>query len=174
MTTKIKVKTSETDDEVKTLLIKLLSEISEMKEDIADIKLGLEKDYVISRPHIVLKKERLEIDDNDVINCLKLNSIKVDILLIKQYYFKHNVQSPIKYVNMRKYEYWDGKKWTLDLYGVTIMEIIICNLKHLYIRINTVENYDSATFLSNQEYINKMNNDRYRKNLQRLMIRIFN
>lgn len=111
-----------------------------------------------------LKREVMNIDEKKIKLALELNGIYGDIMLIKSYYLNTNLK-PIKKINTKHYEYWSSGKWNHDEYGKYIREIFSNNLISVYIKTNTLDNFDIDQFNENQKHIYELNDEKYQKEL---------
>lgn len=113
-----------------------------------------------------LKIEKYSIDDKYIIKFLNKNSIKGDIQFYKKIYL-NSYKHPIKCINNRRYQYWNNNTWIEDINANYIIETLKNNIKYCYLKVNKLINLENNIdqFISNQTYIDNMNNESYKKNL---------
>jgi len=115
-----------------------------------------------------IKLENLEIDSEDVIKALKYRDYRSIIYIVRLFY-KNKINSkyayPIKIVSARSFEYYANSKWNSDLYGYHTMNTIITNIQNLFIKNNDCDNINTDEFLLNQEFICKLSNEKYKKDI---------
>ena len=101
-----------------------------------------------------------------VLKNLSLRSIKGDLNLIKKYYLLEGKKS-IELMNSRRFEYWRDGRWHIDMDGHYIGKVLCNNLQKLYTSVNYLSNLDNNLndFMQNQVHINKISNEKYRKEL---------
>lgn len=99
-----------------------------------------------------------------VLQNLSLRSVTGDINLINYYYLVKGKES-IELVNQRRFEYWNDGRWHIDLDGHKIASVITKNLQRLYAGINSIKTIESYSFLQNQVHINRLQSDKYKKQL---------
>jgi hypothetical protein len=71
-----------------------------------------------------------------------------------------NAECPVRYINKNNYQYWYNNKWNDDNSGDYIISVIIYNIKKLYIKTNTYENFKGNIY-KYQTYISKMPEKKY-------------
>ncbi len=116
-----------------------------------------------------LRLEVFDIPNEFVKKCLELNSIAGDIKLFKKMYIEDVPKEylPIRHIR-KKFQYWlDGHMNDDDSNGSYIKDTITRNIESLYLKINMFENYQSNIdqFVNNQEYINKMSDEKHKEKL---------
>lgn len=115
-----------------------------------------------------LKKEIINFDDDEFIKKNLINcDINSDINLFKHLYL-NNSNCPIRYINKNNYQYWFNGKWNDDIGGEEIVSILVNNIRKLYTKINTFENFESSLY-KYQTYINKMNEKKYKDSFIKLI-----
>lgn len=117
-----------------------------------------------------IKLENLEIDSNDVIKALTYRDYRSIIYIVRLFYknkLNYKYTYPIKIVSARSFEYYANNKWNPDLYGYHTMNTIITNIQNLFIKNNNndSENINTNEFLLNQEFICKLSNEKYKKDI---------
>ena len=71
---------------------------------------------------------------------------------------------PIKFESYRKFYFWNGKKWIADMDGYYISKTLSDNLQRFYLRHNKTSSADDMEkVFKNQEYINSMKTDKYKR-----------
>ena len=125
-----------------------------------------------------IKNEVYDLDTNFIKNCLHQNSIDGEIELFKKIYIDNITKEfyPIRHIK-KKYQYWnDDKMNDDDSNGTYIKNTIINNIEKSYFSINIIEEYnnDIDQFIKNQEYISKLNEQKYRDKFFTKIISIIN
>ena len=157
-----------------SLLDNLQNKIQDIEKRVSSMEKKLVEDNIYSPDLKTIKNEKIIINDEDFIfKCLCNNDISADIKLFKEFYMKKigdngekvNLQCPIKSSSYRKFTYWDGQKWIVDMDGYYISKIISDNLQRLYLRNNRVKNNSNKMekIFDNQKYINSMKSDKYKR-----------
>jgi hypothetical protein len=112
-----------------------------------------------------LKIEKFDIDDNFIKKCLSESNIESDLKIFKKIYIDNVAKEfyPIRHIK-KKYQYWlDGEMKDDDKNGSYIKNTIIKNIELCYTSVNTLDNYvDTDVFLMNQDYINMINDEKYK------------
>ena len=112
-----------------------------------------------------LKIEKFDIDDNFIKKCLSEYNIESDLKIFKKIYIDNVAKEfyPIRHIK-KKYQYWlDGEMKDDDKNGSYIKNTIIKNIELCYTSVNTLDNYvDIDVFLMNQDYINMINDEKYK------------
>jgi hypothetical protein len=112
-----------------------------------------------------LKIEKFDIDDNFIKKCLSESNIESDLKIFKKIYIDNVAKEfyPIRHIK-KKYQYWlDGEMKDDDKNGSYIKNTIIKNIELCYTSVNTLDNYvDIDVFLMNQDYINMINDEKYK------------
>lgn len=115
-----------------------------------------------------LKYEELYVDINEINKALLYADYRSVIYIFRLIYKNKsntNYVYPIRITGKRSYEYYDNNKWNPDLYGHHSMNVICKNIQDLFISFNTVDNYNIEQFMSNQTFILKLSNDKYKKDI---------
>lgn len=116
-----------------------------------------------------LKKENLICEKNNVFEALKYRDYRSIIYIFKHFYknkSNENCAYPLKIKGKRSFEYYDNKKWNHDLYGHYSINVIFLNIQNLFIRHNILDSeITSEDFLLNQEFISKLSNEKYKKDI---------
>jgi len=143
--------------------------IIEMMKKFDERLIFIEKNYNINfnnKINDVIVKD-YGIDDKIIISSLESGQIISDIDLIKRIFFinidKKNY--PMRITSDKKIEYWNNNKWHLnDNY---LYKTLLTIIKNAYLSVNNTVNYDYEDkldqFLKNQDYIAKMNEEKYRE-----------
>jgi len=125
-----------------------------------------------------IKKEKIILDEEIILNNLHQHNIKSDINLFKLIYIDNSPKCYYPIRNIKNhYQYWLNNKMNDDdQYGSYIKNTIVNNLQNLYLELNIYENYENNTdlFLKNQEYIMNMSSEKYKDKLLKLILKIIN
>lgn len=108
-----------------------------------------------------LKKEFLKIEEDVVKKCLKNCDINSDVILFKKIYVNGVSECPIRYINKNNFQYWADGRWYDDVAGEKITDIVVSNIKKLYIKANVYDNFQGNLY-KYQTYIGKMNEKKYK------------
>ena len=173
-------------DNFKIILEEILSISSKMYEEqqlIISKLTNLETRITVIEKNIFIKKnnecneslkdiklENLEIDSKDVITALTYRDYRSIIYIFRLFYknkLNSNYAYPIKIVSARSFEYYANNKWNPDLYGYHSMNTIITNIQNLFIKNNNIDSdkINTDEFLLNQEFICKLSNEKYKKDI---------
>ena len=116
-----------------------------------------------------LKKEQYNLDENFVKQCLNSGSIEADIKIFKKIYIDNISKECYSIRHIRKkFQYWyNGSMKDDDSNCTYIKNTIIQNIEDCYLNVNKYESYenDIDQFINNQEYINKMSEQKYKEKL---------
>lgn len=111
-----------------------------------------------------LKREDLDVSKEEVLKSLSYRDYRSITHLFKKIY-KNKMNEiniyPIKLSGKRSIEYYNNSMWNNDQYGHYSMNIIFKNFENLFIKYNNLENVDYDNFILNQNYINKLSQDKY-------------
>ena len=115
-----------------------------------------------------LKHEIIELPEYDILRALNYKDHRSILYIFKLYYknklnLKHAY--PIRIKGQRSFEYYSNEEWVPDLYGNNIMNIICKNMENLFIKYNVIEKVNIDNLLSNQEFIYKLSNDKYKRTM---------
>ena len=113
-----------------------------------------------------LKNETIELSEYDILRALNYKDHRSILYIFKLYYKnKLNLKHvyPIRIKGQRSFEYYSNEEWVPDLYGNNIMNIICKNMENLFIKYNVIEKVNIDNLLSNQEFIYKLSNDKYKR-----------
>jgi len=142
------------------LLIPLLTEIRELKEEVRQLK--CEK-IEYPKPTLILKKEIFKLDNKFLLKLLSYNDHRTEIELFKAYYLKENTQCPIIVTNNHKIKILTNNGWEDDYDGYNMLDIITSNIYRTLLSVNTLENIENGElFMRNQIYLNKFLDYRYK------------
>jgi hypothetical protein len=113
-----------------------------------------------------IKNEYFDIDNEFIKNCLNNTNINGDIKLFKKMYIDKISKEyyPLRHIK-KKFQYWlDDHMVDDDSNGSYIKNTILRNISECYLRVNTYENYSNniEQFLSNQDHINKLMEEKYK------------
>ena len=113
-----------------------------------------------------LKIENIDLHENDILRALNYKDHR-SILYIFKLYYKNKLNLkysyPIRIKGQRSFEYYLNEEWVPDLYGNSIMNIICKNMENLFIKYNIIEKVNIDNLLTNQEFIYKLSNDKYKR-----------
>jgi hypothetical protein len=119
-----------------------------------------------------LKKEKIELGEEEFFNAIKYKDYRSVLYIFKLYYKnKNNKYSsnvyPIRIISKRSFEYYCNNKWISDTYGTYTMNTIINNIEEWFMRHNSLDNSNITDdqFMLNQEFICKLSNEKYKKNI---------
>jgi hypothetical protein len=112
-----------------------------------------------------------DIDVEFVRNCLEKCDISGDIKLFRQVFIKKlpKDQQLVRFLGGRKYQCRRNDLWIDDHNGNYVKHVISKILEQSYLIVNDIEHYDMDKFLTNQEHINQLCDDKY---VEKLMDRI--
>ena len=156
----------------------ILNKINFLEEKINNIELNIinynnsDKNNNVSCNNIniiELKKEELNIDIKDVLKAICYRDYRSIIYIMKLYYknkINNTYSYPIRIVGKRSYEYYLNNNWYPDPYGHYIMNTICNNIENLFIKNNNFdENIEYNDFLLNQNFIYKLSEEKYKKEI---------
>lgn len=115
-----------------------------------------------------LKKENLIMNKEDILKALSYRDFRSVLYIFKNIYKnKQNSECayPIKIAGKRSYEYYHNSKWNPDLYGYHCTNILCLNIQNLFIKHNNMEDLNYNDFIINQEFITKLSDEKYQKNI---------
>ena len=125
---------------------------------------------------VEIKSEILDIDKKEIFKVLKYNDYRALIYIFKLYY-KSNKNSkylyPIKIISARSFEYYFNGKWNKDLYGNHIINVICGNIQNLFLKYNSLDDTDNISydnFILNQSFIQKLSDEKYKKDILKHII----
>lgn len=126
---------------------------------------------------VELKRETINVSENDIVKALNYRDYRSVIYLFKVFYknkINKNYTYPIRIIGKRSYEYYANNRWNSDLYGHFIMNTICQNMENLFLTINNLDDYgdliDEEDFIPNQNFINKLSAEKYKKEIFRSLI----
>jgi hypothetical protein len=140
-----------------------------------DKRKKVEKNFKNIERYKDIKKELFNLDKEFIKKCLDDACIESDFKIFKKIYID-NV--PKEYYPIRsfrkKLQYWLNGHMIDDCSGNYIKDTIINNIENCYININKYEEYedDPEQFIRNQEYITKMNEQKYKDKMLSMIIDI--
>ncbi len=120
-----------------------------------------------------LVKEKININKDIAMKALTYRDYRSILTLFRLYYKNENNERniyPIRSVGTRKFEYYANKKWNSDLYGSYSMETIINNFQDLFIKYNCIDEIGYDNFIQNQDFIQKLDNDKIRKSIFKTIV----
>lgn len=132
-------------------------------------------DPLLFKNLIELKHEIMIVDDNEVIKALSYRDFRSILYIFKLYYKNKSGTKyvyPIRISGKRSYEYYLNGEWNSDLYGYYSMKTICTNMQNLFIKINDLDNkkINKDDFLLNQEFIYKLSEEKYIKDVFKSLI----
>ena len=155
-------------EKINEVLININKKIDNIDESVSNMENKIKED-IYSPDMKALVNEKITFDNKDMIfKYLCTNDISSDMKIIKEYYLTKTVNGetikllcPIKYESYRKFYFWNGKKWVVDMDGYYISKILADNLQRLYLRNNNVRGISDKMekIFENQKYINSMKTD---------------
>jgi hypothetical protein len=101
-----------------------------------------------------LRKEMINMDTDIVKKKLKKRNIRSICDLMEIYY---NKKYPIKCLSRFKYQYFNDGVWINDYNAEITIDTLFDNFEKVFLRINTLDNYDTDNFLNNQKFIYSLN-----------------
>jgi len=155
----------------------ILNKLDSLEQRIIKIEKKIEtkpsKNEIIIENLKELKREDLDISKEDVLKSLTYRDHRSITHLFKLIYRnKMNEVNiyPIKIVGKRSIEYYNNSIWNNDPYGHYSINIIFKNLENLFIKYNNLDNFDYDNFILNQNFINKLSQDKYIKSIFKYII----
>lgn len=124
----------------------------------------------ISNSGIVeLKKESIEIDNENIKKAILYKDYR-SILYIFKIYYKNKTNSisqyPIKMKSKRIFEYFNNNQWIVDNNAHYIKNTLFMNIQTIFYKYNNLDNItDVDDLYSNQIFINKLSDDKYKREL---------
>ena len=127
------------------LLNNITLKIDNIDERVSNMEEKL-KETIYSPDMKPVINEKIIFNDKDkIFKYLCSNDISSDMKIIKEYYLNKIVDGenikllcPIKYESYRKFYFWNGQKWIVDMDGYYISKILADNLQRLYLRNNNI------------------------------------
>jgi cell fate (sporulation/competence/biofilm development) regulator YlbF (YheA/YmcA/DUF963 family) len=114
-----------------------------------------------------IKKEQYNLDEEFVKECLNSGCIDADIKIFKKIYIDNLTKESYSIKHIRKkFQYWyNGSMKDDDSNCTYIKNTIVQNIEDCYLNVNKYESYqdDIDQFINNQEYINKMSEQKYKE-----------
>jgi len=160
-----------------TVLSNLKIESKTLEDEMSDLKNKIDvKDEKIEKQKKKtnknireIKKEQYILDEDFVKECLDSGSLDADIKIFKTIYINNILKEnyPIKCMR-KKIQYWcNGHMNDDDSNGNYIKNTIVKNIEDCYLNVNKYESYqdDIDQFINNQEYINKMSEQKYKEKI---------
>lgn len=156
----------EKEDEVIEKENEVIIEKEIIKENIKKKNLNKKNTDEIIVKYKDIKNEYFDIDNEFIKNCLNNTNINGDIKLFKKMYIDKISKEyyPLRHIK-KKFQYWlDDHMVDDDSNGSYIKNTILRNISECYLRVNTYENYSNniEQFLSNQDHINKLMEEKYK------------
>lgn len=151
----------------------ILNKLESLEKRIINIEKKIElttKDDGVVEDLIELKRENIDINKSDALKALSYRDYRAILYIFRQYYKnKTNVKYsyPIRIIGKRSFDYYANSKWNNDLYGHSSMNIIVENIQNVFIKYNDLDNGDVSDedFMSNQQFICKLSDEKYRKDI---------
>lgn len=118
---------------------------------------------------VELKKESIDVD-NEVIKKAILYKDYRSILYIFKMYYKNKTNSiaqyPIKMKSKRIFEYYNNNQWNTDNNAHYIKNTLFMNIQTIFYKYNNLDNVtDVDDLYSNQLFINKLSEDKYKRDV---------
>ena len=118
---------------------------------------------------VELKKESLDIDNEIVKKALIYKDFR-SILYIFKTYYKNKTNSvsqyPIRMKSKRIYEYYNNNQWNTDNNAHYIKNTLFMNIQTIFYKYNNLDNVKEIDDIySNQIFINKLSEDKYKRDL---------
>jgi len=150
----------------------ILDKLNNLEDRIIKIEKKIEtkssKNEIIIENLKELKREDLDISKEEVLKSLSYRDHRSITYLFKNIYRNKmneiNIY-PIKLSGKRSIEYYNKSMWNNDPYGHYSINIIFKNFENLFIKYNNLDNVDYDNFIMNQNYINKLSQDKYIKQI---------
>ena len=141
--------------------------ILKFMEELKDKRVNINGDDN-SNQFICVKKEKLKLEDENVLESLNQKSIESDAEILYDYYLRdiEHKNYSIKKLKSNEYTFLGECGWQIDKNGVELKVILSHNLKKMYTRVNRyeiIQNNDDV--LKNQEYINGISDKKYQTTL---------
>lgn len=133
-----------------------------------------EKDKTINKYKDVVS-ETYDLDENYIKKCLNDGSIDSDIKIFKKMYIENVPKEfyPIRNIR-KKLQYWNNGHMNDDITGNYIKDTIVGNIEKCYMAVNNYNEYQDNVelFIRNQEYINRMSEQKYKERFLMMIIDI--
>ena len=160
-------------DKMSNMLLDITTKLEGINERVNNIEEKLKENAYSPDMNAVIPDKIILQDDEaiDIFKNLCSNDIGADMKIFKEYYMTKMVEGekiklvcPIKFESYRKFYFWNGKKWIADMDGYYISKTLSDNLQRFYLRHNkTSSTDDMEKVFKNQEYINSMKTDKYKR-----------
>ena len=161
-------------NKLSNISIEILDKINKLDERITSVEKKIELVLPLLNNNISmenlkeLKNEELEINKNEIIRALLFRDYR-SIIHIFRIFYKNKLNEkysyPIRITGKRSYEYYCNNKWNPDLYGYHSMNIICLNIQNLFIKYNDIDEMGYENFILNQNFIYKLSDEKYKKNV---------
>ena len=147
------------------------NEISILKKEIDEIKKILK-----TLTNIIFKKKeniynnlnikKLQVPSKYILQCLQRQDTQGDYNLFRKNFELQNIGIPIIVINNQTYKYYKNGEWLIDRNGYNICNIILYHVINAYTKINNLDNInDMNVFLTNQLYITKLRQHKYKSTI---------
>jgi len=160
-------------DKMSNMLLDITTKLEGINERVNNIEEKLKENAYSPDMNAVIPDKIILQDDEtiDIFKNLCSNDIGADMRIFKEYYMTKMVEGekiklvcPIKFESYRKFYFWNGKKWIADMDGYYISKTLSDNLQRFYLRHNKTSSADDMEkVFKNQEYINSMKTDKYKR-----------
>lgn len=160
-------------DKMSNMLLDITTKLEGINERVNNIEEKLKENAYSPDMNAVIPDKIILQDDEaiDIFKNLCSNDIGADMKIFKEYYMTKMVEGekiklvcPIKFESYRKFYFWNGKKWIADMDGYYISKTLSDNLQRFYLRHNKTSSADDMDkVFKNQEYINSMKTDKYKR-----------
>ncbi len=156
-------------ENLKNEIIKLQKKVKILEENYSENNYMQEQEKnIIEEPSMkIVKKERMNIDDEIINIHLCDKTLESDCSLLYKYYLEGENKDmyPIKKDKKNNCFYWNGIDWIEDDNGINLKNIFSSNLKKTYSKVNVMQGSNDNVYLDNQEYITKLGNKKYQNYL---------
>lgn len=154
----------------------ILKKLNFLEEKINKIELSkkiVKNSELIIEDLVELKNIDIDIDEETTLKALSYRDYRSVMIIFKIYYknkINVNYSYPIKIISKRSFEYYANSKWNPDLYGHYSTNTICLNIQNLFIKYNNLENISTEDFMLNQDFIYKLSNEKYKKELFKYIV----
>ena len=149
----------------------ILSKIDSLENRIKNIEEKCTSKFDETIENLVeLKVDTLNITEIDFLTAIKYKDYRSIIHIFRLVYKNKNNLNyvyPFKISGKRSFEYYANKKWNPDTYGHHSMNTIINNIQDCFMKHNDMDNpnIDNNDFFLYQDFILKLSNEKYRKDI---------
>jgi len=122
-----------------------------------------------------IKLDNFDIPIETIRRYLETTCLSADIKLFKMMYIEGVPKEyiPIRHIK-KSFQYWLDNKMNEDIGGKYIRDTVCKNIEKLYTKVNTMNYYkdNNDKFLSNQEHIMKLSDEKYKDKLLQQIVTI--